>query len=191
MAGELWLMRHGETEWSLSGQHTSRTDLPLTPEGQRRALDLKKILERLRDNQPFSLVLSSPMWRALDTCRTAGYEPEVMEDLQEWDYGEYEGLTTQEIQKQSPGWTIWTGTPTGGETATAVAERADRAIQRALRAHGDAALFGHGHMLRVLAARWLGLDARAGRFLGLSTGSVSVLGWEHGTRVVRLWNQTT
>ncbi|HEX5431248.1 MAG TPA: histidine phosphatase family protein [Bryobacteraceae bacterium] len=193
MQGELWLIRHGETEWSRSGQHTSRTDLPLTPEGRRSGSDLKSRLEAICGGKRFALVLSSPMWRALDTGRIVGFEPEIAEDLREWDYGEYEGLTTSQIQKDLPGWTIWTGTPPGGETATAVAERADRIIHRALSIQGgpgDTALFGHGHMLRVLAARWIGLEPRAGRFLALSTGSISVLGWEHASRVIRLWNQT-
>lgn len=201
-SGELWLIRHGETEWSASGAHTSRTDLPLTAEGERRAAQLKPVLE----GHPFALVLSSPMRRALDTCRLAGLagRVQITTDLCEWNYGDYEGRTTPAIQKDAPGWTIWTNTPPGGETATEVAARADRVIARALTAspaHStgeyeggeaarDVALFGHGHMLRVLAARWLGLDPVAGKFFALSTGSVSVLGYEHGVRVIRLWNRT-
>jgi probable phosphoglycerate mutase len=186
MPNELWLMRHGETEWSRSGQHTSRTDLPLTPEGERRALNLAKML----GGRKFALTLSSPMRRALETCRLAGYEAEKTSDLAEWDYGDYEGLTTAEIQRTVPDWTIWTGAPPGGETAAQVGARADRVIARALNAGGDVAVFGHGHMLRVLASRWLELAPESGRLLALSTGSVSVLGWEHVTRVIRLWNQT-
>ena len=186
MPHELWLMRHGETEWSRSGQHTSRTDLPLTPEGEKRALNLAKML----GGRQFALTLSSPLRRALETCRLAGYEAEKSADLMEWNYGDYEGLTTAQIQKTSPDWTIWTGTPPGGETVAQVGARADRVIARAANAGGDVAVFGHGHMLRVLAARWVEVAPDSGRLLALSTGSVSVLGWEHTTRVIRLWNQT-
>jgi probable phosphoglycerate mutase len=183
--GELWLMRHGETEWSLSGAHTSRTDLPLTPDGERRAQTLKRLLA----GRSFELVLSSPMRRAVDTAHLAGYEPELTDDLREWDYGEYEGLTTAQIQKTAPGWTIWEGTPPGGETIEQVSARADRVIARAASVQGDVAIFWHGHMLRVLTARWLGLEPRAGRFFGLSTGTLSTLGFERDTRVIQLWNR--
>ena len=182
----LWLIRHGETEWTLSGAHTSRTDLPLTPAGERRAEHLKRVL----DGHRFGLVLSSPMRRALDTCRLAGYEPDLTDDLREWDYGEYEGRTTAEIQKSDPDWTIWTGTPPGGESIAQVSARADRVIHRALSVEGDVALFGHGHMLRVLTARWLEQQPDRGRLYALSTGSVSVLGYERETRVMQLWNET-
>lgn len=186
MPGELWLVRHGETDWSRSGQHTSRTDLPLTEEGERRAAALGALLNARR----FALVLASPMRRALETCKIAGFTPEVTEDLREWDYGRYEGLTTPEIQKQSPGWTIFTGhAPPDGETIEQVSARADRVIARALEASGDVALFGHGHMLRILGARWLDLEPRTARRFALSTGSLSVLGWERDTRVFKLWNQ--
>ncbi len=183
--GELWLIRHGETEWTLSGAHTSRTDLPLTAHGERRAGDLKRLLE----GQRFAAVLSSPMRRATETAHIAGFEPETTDDLREWDYGSYEGLTTAEIQKDSPGWTIWTGTPLGGETIKQVSDRADRVIARAVSIGGDVALFGHGHMLRVLGARWLGLEPDGGRFFALSTGSISVLAHEHETRVIQVWNE--
>jgi len=183
---ELWLIRHGETAWSLSGQHTSRTDLPLTEEGERRGRDLRRMLA----GKKFALVLASPKKRALETCRLAGYSPEVSIDLCEWDYGEYEGLTTPEIQKLAPAWTIWTGGVPGGESVEQVAARADRMIERAVAAAGDVALFGHGHFSRVLAARWIGLSAAEGRVLALSTGSVSVLGHERSTRVIRVWNRT-
>jgi broad specificity phosphatase PhoE len=182
----LWLIRHGETAWTISGQHTSRTDLPLTPEGERRAEQLKRLLKA----RPFAVVLSSPMRRAVDTCHLAGYEPELTDDLREWDYGDYEGRTTAEIQKTAPGWTIWTGQTPGGESAAQVGARADRLIERATAVEGDVALFGHGHMLRILGARWLGLEPEGGRLLALSTGSVSVLGYERETRVIRLWNET-
>ena len=187
MPGELWLMRHGETEWSRSGQHTSRTDLALTPEGERRAGDLKRALAGKR----FAMVLSSPMRRALDTCRLAGFEPTaVTRDLCEWDYGSYEGLTSAEIQKTTPGWTIWNGTPPGGETAEQIGARVDRVIAQSASAGGDVALFAHGHVLRVLAARWLGMEPQGVRFFALSTGTISVLGWESETRVVESWNLT-
>jgi probable phosphoglycerate mutase len=128
------------------------------------------------------------MRRALETARLAGFRPETTDDLKEWDYGAYEGLTTPQIQKDAPGWTIWTVTPPGGETAEQVAARADRVIERAMAAGGDVAIFGHGHMLRVLGARWIGLEAQAGKYFALSTGSVSVLGWERDARVLRMWN---
>ena len=184
--GELWLIRHGETEWSASGKHTSSTDLALTAEGERKAAAVGRLLA----GKTFALVLASPLRRALETCRLAGYTPEVTPDLREWGYGAYEGLTTAEIQVQNPGWTIWTGTPPGGESADEVGARADRVIAGATTAGGAVALFGHGHMLRVLAARWLGLEPTGGRLLALSTGSVSMLGYEHETRVVQGWNRT-
>ena len=186
MLGEIWLIRHGETEWSLAGRHTSRTDLPLTPRGEQRAGEVARLL----GGRPFALVLASPMRRAFDTCRLAGFSAEITPDLREWDYGSYEGRTTAEIQAENPGWTIWTGPPPGGETAVEVAGRTDRVIARALAAGGDVALFGHGHMLRVLGARWLGLEPTAGRYLALATGSVSVLGYEHGAHVIQQWNRT-
>lgn len=186
MPAELYLIRHGETEWSRELRHTSRTDVALTTEGERSARAVGALLRR----RSFALVLASPMRRALDTARLCGYQPVTDGDLCEWDYGRYEGRTTAEIQTEAPGWTIWNGDPPEGETTAQVSARADRVIARALSCGGDAALFGHGHMLRVLAARWLGLKAAGGRLLALSTGSVSVLGWEHETRVIRLWNQT-
>jgi probable phosphoglycerate mutase len=130
------------------------------------------------------------MRRALDTCHLAGYEPELTDDLCEWDYGEYEGRTTTQIHESAPGWTIWTGTPPGGESIAQVSARADRLIHRAVAIEGDVAFFGHGHMLRVLAARWLGQEPDCGRLYALSTGSVSILGYERETRVIRLWNHT-
>lgn len=187
MPSEIWLVRHGETEWSRSGQHTSHTDLPLTPEGERQAASLKRMLA----GHPFAMVLASPMKRAVDTCRLVGLIPDICDDLLEWNYGDYEGLTTTEIQKRVPGWTIWTGAPPNGEQAEQVAARAERVISKALAAEGDAALFGHGHLLRLLAARWIGLEPSGGRLLALSTASLSVLGYERETRVIRLWNQTS
>lgn len=182
-------MRHGETEWSRSGQHTSWTDLPLTAEGERRAGKLAEYL----NGKAFSLVLSSPMQRARRTCALAGYTPEIDPSLEEWNYGDYEGKTTAQIRAADPDWTIWNGDPPHGETAGQVAERADRVIARVAKSpgvKGDIALFSHGHFLRVLAARWLGLGARGGEYFALDTGSVSILGYEHETRVIRQWNRT-
>jgi len=184
--GELWLVRHGETEWSAAGRHTSSTDLALTAEGERKAAAVGRLLA----GKTFALVLASPLRRALETCRLAGYRAQTTPDLREWGYGAYEGLTTPEIQVENPGWTIWTATPPGGESAEQVGARADRIIAAAVAADGDVALFGHGHMLRVLAARWLGLEPEGGRLLALSTGSVSVLGYEREVRVLQMWNRT-
>jgi broad specificity phosphatase PhoE len=187
LRGNLWLIRHGETEWSASGRHTSTTDLPLTPEGERKA----KVVGQMLAGTNFALVLSSPSSRAMETCRLAGFSPEIAPDLREWEYGAYEGLTTAEIQTISPGWTIWTGTPPRGETAEQVGARADCVIERAVAAGRDVALFGHGHMSRVVAARWLGMEPAGGRMFALSTGSVSLLGYERETRVIQMWNRTS
>jgi probable phosphoglycerate mutase len=186
MASRLWLIRHGETAWSLSGQHTSTTDLPLTAEGERKAGQVGKLLA----GKKFSAVYSSPMTRARETCRIAGYADgaTVTDDLREWNYGSYEGLTTTEIQKSAPGWSIWTAPPAGGETIAQVAERARRVIGST--PDGDVAIFGHGHMLRVLTACWLEVAPEMGRCFALSTGSISVLGYERETRVIQSWNQT-
>jgi len=184
--GELWLVRHGETEWSAAGRHTSSTDLALTAEGERKATAVGQLLA----GKEFAMVLSSPLRRALETCRLAGYTAHTTPDLREWGYGAYEGLTTAEIQVENPGWTIWTATPPGGESAEEVGARADRVIAKAAAVDGDVALFGHGHMLRVLAARWLGLEPTGGRLFALSTGSVSGLGYERDARVIQMWNRT-
>src|SRR5512143_806188 len=185
--GELWLVRHGETEWSAAGRHTGRTDVALTEEGRRQAALL---IDRLA-GRSFSHVLSSPLSRALDTCRIAGYggAVEITDDLREWDYGDYEGLTIAQIRGKSPGWTIWTGDPPGGESIAQVAERARRVIGRAGFIGGDVALFAHGHVLRVIAACWLGLPPDNGRFFAMGTASLSILGYERDTPVVTLWNQ--
>jgi broad specificity phosphatase PhoE len=189
--GEIWLFRHGETEWSKEGKHTSRTDLPLTPAGETKALALRPLLPAAR----FALVLTSPMLRARRTCALLGLggSCETVDDLREWDYGAYEGRTTAEIQTEAPAWTIWTGAPPGGETVQDVGRRADHVLEKvasAVGAGGNVALFGHGHMLRVLAARWLGLQPQCGSLLALSTGTLSVLGYERDTRVIQRWNQT-
>ncbi len=187
MGCTLWLIRHGETAWSLSGQHTSSTDLPLTAEGERKAAVVGKMLA----GKQFAAVFVSPMTRAKETCRLAGYADAaiVTDDLREWNYGSYEGLTSPEIQKTAPGWTIWTAPPPGGETIQQVAERGRRVIQSA--PDGDVAVFGHGHMLRVLTACWLQIAPEMGRCFALSTGSISVLDHERETPVIQKWNQNS
>jgi broad specificity phosphatase PhoE len=204
---ELWLVRHGETVWSAEGKHTSRTDIPLTERGRQRAVVLGEFLAGVE----FKAVLRSPMLRARETCELAGFgEVAVVDEgLREWDYGIYEGETTREIQRRVPGWSVWRNEITGGETLEEVGRRADGVIERALE-FGDiptfdammpaskmrhpnvarVALFGHAHILRILAARWIGLDAVGGSLLTLGTGSVSVLGWERETRVVQRWNRS-
>ncbi len=182
------LVRHGETEWSLSGQHTGTTDIPLTDRGRMQAEALGARLSGWR----FERVLSSPLARALDTCRLAGMgdRAEITDDLREWDYGEYEGRRTVDIRKERPGWGLWTDGVPCGETVEDVGRRADGVIESVGGAGGDVALFAHGHVLRVLAARWIGLPPDHGRLLALSTASVSVLGWERETAVVERWNET-
>jgi broad specificity phosphatase PhoE len=183
-AEEVWLVRHGETEWSRDGRHTSTTDLPLTADGEKVAASL---CDRLDDD--FVLVLTSPRQRARETARLAGHpEAEVDGDLAEWDYGDLEGATTEEIQKTYPDWTIWTGPVPGGERADEVSDRLDRLVERCRAAEGRVLLFGHGHSLRALAARWLGLPVTEGRHLRLDTATVSVLGFERETPVVLRWN---
>jgi probable phosphoglycerate mutase len=187
VGSQLWLIRHGATEWSRSGLHTGRTDVPLNEAGEREAEALRRRLAGRR----FALVLCSPLARARETCRIAGYGDVATAtgDLCEWDYGEYEGRSTAEIRERDPGWTIWTRGPTIGETVEAVGRRADRVIERAAAATGEVALFAHAHVLRILAARWLGLPPDAGRLLVLDTGAIGVLGYERETRVISRWNQ--
>jgi broad specificity phosphatase PhoE len=189
MAGapnEISLIRHGETEWSRSGRHTGRTDVPLTRSGVGEAASLRRRLGGRR----FSLVLCSPLIRAWETCRLAGYGDVAVrtDDLLEWDYGAYEGRTAAEIRDEVPGWSIWTDGVPGGETAEQVATRARRVIDQAAQTAGDVALFAHGHVLRILAACWVGLPPREGRLLALGTAGIGVLGWENGDRVIRTWN---
>lgn len=182
---ELWLVRHGETEWSRDGKHTSTTDLPLTDEGVKVAHTLG---ERLA-GRDFKLVLTSPRQRARRTAELAGYaDAQVDDDLAEWQYGEYEGVTTATIRETVPDWTVWTHPSPGGETAEQVGERLDRVIKRVREADGDALVFGHGHALRVLTARWLGQPVKDGRHFRLDTATVSVLGYERETPVLLRWN---
>ncbi len=184
---QIWLVRHGETEWSKSGQHTGRTDIPLTEAGRRQAEALGRHLSGRR----FALALTSPLARARETCRLAGYGDgaEVTDDLLEWDYGIYEGRRTADIQKEQPGWSIWATSIPKGETVEQVGERVRRVIARAVAAPGDVALFAHAHVLRILSACWLGLPPVDGRLLALGTASISILGYEHETRVISVWNQ--
>ncbi len=193
MGVELWLIRHGETAWSLSGAHTSRTDLPLTEQGRERAVKLGEYLE----TTAFAKVLVSPMSRARDTCEIAGFGARAVVDqgLMEWDYGEAEGKTTPELRTMynDPDWGVWNRELVGGERVEHVGERADGVIARALDGapeHGKVAMFAHAHILRILTARWIGLGARGGSHFVLGTGSVSVLSWERETRVVQKWNRT-
>jgi len=189
-ATELWLVRHGETEWSLSGKHTSRTDVALTEHGRQRAEELRDYLA----GTTFDAVLVSPMRRAQETCAIAGFGDVAVVDegLKEWDYGAYEGRTTAEIRAEIPGWSVWKDDIVGGERVEHVGVRADGVIARAVALGGDGgrvALFAHAHILRILAARWIGLAADGGRLLALGTGSVSVVGWERETRVIVNWNR--
>ena len=183
---EIVLARHGETEWSRDLRHTGRTDIPLTDKGRRQA-------ELLRDSlaaRSFGRVLSSPLERAVETCRLAGVgeRAELTDDLLEWDYGEYEGITTAQIREGRPDWYLWRDGCPGGETAADVGRRVDRVIGELEGLDGDAVVFAHGHVLRVLAARWLRLGPESGTLLKLDTGTLSALGWERETRVVTLWN---
>jgi broad specificity phosphatase PhoE len=181
---EVVLLRHGETEWSASGRHTGRTDVPLTERGRQQARALGTAVA----GRHFAEVLTSPLQRASETCRLAGLDGTEVEDVREWDYGDHEGRTTPEIREEVPGWTVWRGPVPGGERLEDVAARADRVVARLLQAGGDAAVVSHGHFLRVLAARWLELPPVEGRRFALDTATVSVLGTEREARVVRLWN---
>jgi probable phosphoglycerate mutase len=183
----MWLARHGETEWSRAGRHTSVTDLPLTPNGEAAAAALR---ERLA-GESFDLVLTSPLRRARETARLAGFgdQAQVDPDAHEWRYGEYEGLTTEEIRARSPGWTVWTAPSPGGEKAVDVAQRADRLVARVrAQARHRALVFAHGHVLRVIAARWVGLAPEVGGHLSLDVATLSVLGWEREVPTLVRWN---
>ena len=186
--GEMQIVtvRHGETEWSLSGQHTSRTDLPLTEEGRKRAERLGPALA----GWTFALVLTSPLQRARETCDIAGFadRAEICDDLREFDYGEYEGLTTPQIRETNPEWSLWRDGCPGGEQPDEVGARADRVIEKMRAADGDVLAFAHGHILRILTARWLQMEAAAGARFVLSAGGLSVLGYERETEVIQVWN---
>ncbi len=181
------LVRHGQTEWSVSGQHTGGTDIPLTDEGERQA---ERLGARLAQWQ-FALILTSPLSRATETCRLAGLADgaEVTDDLREWAYGDYEGRRTIDIREERPGWDLWADGAPDGETVEEVGRRTDRVIERVRGSGGDVALFAHGHVLRVLGARWIGLRPADGRLFALTTASVSVLGWERETEVIEAWNE--
>jgi probable phosphoglycerate mutase len=187
--GAVALVRHGATEWSQSGRHTSRTDLPLLPAGRQRAEELRGVL----DPDDFGRVLCSPLLRARQTCELAGFgeRMEIRDELHEWDYGDYEGLTTPQIREQRPDWVLWRDGCPGGESPQEVSARADRVLDVVRSAEGPAApliLFAHGHILRVIAARWIGLEVAGGSRLLLSAGSVSVLGHEREVQVIQAWN---
>ncbi|MEO8345448.1 MAG: histidine phosphatase family protein [Betaproteobacteria bacterium] len=185
------LVRHGETAWSLSGQHTGLTDLPLTEQGEREARNLALRLQ----GRSYALVLTSPLKRAVRTCELAGFgaAAQVDRDLVEWDYGSYEGLTSREISATRPGWSLFDDGCPGGETLAAVGARADRVAQRVRAVAGNVLLFSSGHFLRVLAARWLGEDAAAGRHFVLGTAAICTLGYDHDRSepVIRSWNQVS
>ena len=186
-AHQVVLVRHGETEWSRAGKHTGRTDVPLTEEGRRQAEAVGAAL-RGRD---FALVLTSPLGRALETCRLAGFGDRAHPrgELMEWDYGAYEGRTTAEVREERPGWTLWRDGVPNGETIEQVGERVDRVLGEVRPLDGDALLFAHGHVLRVLTARWLELEPDAGRLFALDPATLSALGYERETAVIRLWNR--
>jgi len=183
------LVRHGPTEWSVVGRHTGKTDLPLTDEGRETAALLRERLARYE----FAAVLVSPLRRAQETAELAGLRDraEVEPGLHEWDYGAYEGLRTKEIREQRPGWYLWREGVVDGETIDQVGERADHVIARALETEGDVALFGHGHILRVLGARWIGLPPAHGGHFSLGTAAVCELGTEREHHTIKLWNDTS
>jgi probable phosphoglycerate mutase len=184
---EVWLVRHGETEWARLGRHTGRTDIPLTQRGRDQAVALGRRLA----GHAFGLVLTSPLSRAAATADLAGFATVAQRDpdLREWDYGALEGRLTADIRIDLPDWTIWDGPWPDGETIDEVAARADRVVTRVRAAGGDVLVFAHGHLLRVLAARWLDLPPAAGGLFSLGTATVSVLGWEREAAVIETWNE--
>ena len=188
MSRQLWLLRHGATEWALNGRHTGSTDLPLLPEGEAEARALGPVLSQ----QTFAAVFSSPLQRAQRTCELAGLgdQMQICDDIIEWNYGDYEGITTATIRESIPEWTVWSHGCPNGEDPPEVEARCARAISTALAIpeDGDVALFAHGHILRALAGTWLGLGAAGGQLLRLGTASVSILGWERETRAIQRWN---
>jgi broad specificity phosphatase PhoE len=185
--GAVYVARHGETEWSRTGRHTGRTDVPLEEAGHEQAARLAERVAGLT----FPLVLYSPLARAADTCRLAWPRPgaEPTDDLVEWDYGEYEGLSTEEIRQRRPGWDLFADGVPGGETAAEVGRRVDRVIERARAVDGDTLCFAHAHVLRVMAARWVGLPPAAGRLLTVAPGSLGILGWERENPVITCWSE--
>ena len=182
-------VRHGTTLWSQTRRHTGRSDIPLEPEGMTQAIEVGRRLT----GHSFCSVLSSPLERARETCALAGFgeRAEISDDLAEWDYGEMEGLTTEEVRIERPGWDIWTDGVVGGETLAEVGARAQRIVDEVRSAPGDVLVFGHAHILRIVAAVWIGSDARTGRSFSLEPASISVLGWERETPVVLRWNNST
>ena len=185
MPDELWVIRHGETEWSRDGRHTSRTEVELTPEGEEMTRGLAARLAGV----DFDLVLTSPRVRTRVTAELAGFpDAQVEDDLAEWDYGTYEGITTPEIREEVPGWTVWTHPCPGGETAEQVSRRLDRVVAKVRATGGRVLVFSHGHASRALAARWLGQPVEEGRLFLLGTGTISVLGYERESPVVARWN---
>jgi broad specificity phosphatase PhoE len=180
------LVRHGETEWARDGRHTGRTDIPLTERGRRQASALATPL----GEWTFGLVLSSPLQRALETCRRAGFgsEAQLRPELMEWDYGQFEGLTSREIARKQPGWSLWRDGCPGGEAPEEVGRRVDRVIAEVRQAAGNVLIFAHGHVLRVLTARWLDEPPGGGRHYALQTAALSVLGYEHDDPVISRWN---
>ena len=187
MADDVWLARHGETEWARLGRHTGRTDVPLTDTGRTQAAALGRRLA----GHAFGLVLTSPLSRAAETTAIAGFGDVAVADpdLREWDYGELEGRLTEDIREEYPGWTIWRGPWPGGETLDEVAARADHVLERIASAQGDVLVVSHGHLLRVLAARWLGLAPTSGGLFALGTATISVLGHDRETPVIEVWNE--
>ena len=188
---QLWLLRHGATEWAKNGRHTGSTDLPLLPEGEEEA---KQLAPALTTHQ-FAAVFSSPLQRATRTCELGGLgqQRHTMDTLREWDYGDYEGITTPEIRKTNPNWTVWSHGCPNGEDAESVQQRCEHTIAIALAApgEGDVALFAHGHVLRALTGTWLGLGAAGGRYFQLGTGTICILGFERGQRIIARWNAPT
>jgi broad specificity phosphatase PhoE len=186
MARRVVLVRHGATEWSKSGQHTSHTDLSLLPDGEDQARRAGKKLAGHR----YGLVLCSPLTRAVQTCRLAGFgdQAELCEDLHEWDYGSYEGLTTPQIHESDPDWNLWRDGCPEGESPSEIGARVDRVLERFAAVEGDGLAFAHGHVLRVLTARWLEMDVAAGSRFRLEAGSLGVLGHERDTRVIEAWS---
>ena len=185
MPSELWVIRHGETEWSRDGKHTSRTEVELTPEGE----DVARGLAERLDGVEFDLVLTSPRLRTRRTAELAGFaDAQVEDDLAEWDYGDYEGITSAEIRERVPGWTVWTHPCPGGETADQVSRRMDRVVAKVRANGGRVLVFSHGHASRALAARWLELPVEDGRHFLLGTATISVLGYERESPVVARWN---